>query len=100
MHSIIKDKARKYFQESVEIRQHLHRYPEVSYQEYETTKYIKQKLDALDIPHESPLETGCVAILEGEKPSDKVIALRADIDALPIHEEGDAKQALSLKMRA
>jgi len=46
----------------------------------------------LNIPYETPLETGCVGILKGGIESDKVVALRADIDALPILEEGTAKQ--------
>lgn len=92
MHSKIKQLAEKYFEDSVATRKCLHRYPEVSYKEFETTKFIKQKLDELDIPFESPLETGCVGILEGGKKSDRVIALRADIDALPISEEGEAKK--------
>ena len=92
MQSKIKELAEKYFQEAVKIRRHLHQHPEVSYKEFETTKFIKSELDKLGIPYESPLETGCVGILQGGKKSDRVIALRADIDALPITEEGDAKK--------
>lgn len=97
MHSKIKELAEQHFQEAVETRRYLHQHPEVSYKEFETTKFIKSELDKLGIPYESPLETGCVGILEGGKKSDRVIALRADIDALPITEEGEAKQAFISK---
>lgn len=92
MHSKIKELSTKYLSKSIKTRQYLHQHPELSFQEFETTKFIKDELDKLEIPYESPLETGCVGILEGGKKSDRVIALRADIDALPIHEEGDAKR--------
>ncbi len=75
----------------IETRRYLHQHPEVSYKEFETTKFIKAELDKLGIPHDSPLETGCVGIIEGAIESEKVIALRADIDALAMSEEGDAK---------
>lgn len=88
----IKHLAEKYHQEMIETRQYLHRHPEVSFKEFETTKFIKSKLDELGIKYESPLETGCVGIIEGEIKSDKVIALRADIDALAMEEEGDFKK--------
>lgn len=84
--------ARQYQNEMVAIRRHLHRHPELSYQEKETTNFIVDKLDELGIPTDRPLETGCVGILEGDQASDQVIALRADIDALPITEEGDHKK--------
>ncbi|RNC84709.1 MAG: amidohydrolase [Balneola sp.] len=83
--------SRTYKDEMIATRRHLHQYPEVSFKEFETTKYIKQKLGDLGIPFESPLETGCVGILEGGKKSNRVIALRADIDALPMEEEGKYK---------
>ncbi|WP_441001385.1 M20 metallopeptidase family protein [Fodinibius sp. SL11] len=86
-----KEKAKAYHGEMVNIRRHLHRYPELSYQEYETTDFIIDQLAELDIPVDHPLETGCVGIIEGKKSSEKVVALRADIDALPIIEEGNYK---------
>ncbi|WP_103665455.1 M20 metallopeptidase family protein [Gracilimonas amylolytica] len=92
MHSKIAELAKKYFSETVETRQYLHKHPELSFREYKTTEYIKSRLDELNIPYENPLETGCVGILKGGIASDKVVALRADIDALPILEEGTAKQ--------
>lgn len=82
----------KYHNEMISIRRYLHQHPEVSYKEFETTKFIKSKLDELGIPYESPLETGCVGVFEGGIKSDKVIALRADIDALAMNEEGDFKK--------
>lgn len=84
--------AQKFHPEMVEMRRHLHRHPELSYQENETTTYIIQKLEALGIEVDRPLETGCVGVLQGGKTSDRVVALRADIDALPIQEEGEHKQ--------
>lgn len=92
MHSRIKELSEANFSDTVALRRYLHQHPEVSYKEYETTKFIKAELHKLGIAYESPLETGCVGIIEGGIDSEKVIALRADIDALPIQEEGDAKQ--------
>lgn len=82
----------RYHDDMVSMRKHLHQYPEVSYKEYETTKFVKSELQKLGIPFESPLETGCVGILKGGKASDRVIALRADIDALAMEEEGEFKK--------
>lgn len=68
-------------------RRYLHAHPELSLEEYATTEYIIQFLEAEGVSYERPLKTGVVAYLEGQ--SDKTIAFRADIDALPIHEEND-----------
>lgn len=68
-------------------RRRLHRRPELSLREYETTEFIKQELRKMGIPIlDIPLETGAVAIIEGKNPG-PVSAIRADIDALPITEE-------------
>ncbi|HLR31371.1 MAG TPA: amidohydrolase [Fodinibius sp.] len=88
----LKERALQYQDEMVAIRRHLHRHPELSYQEKKTTEFIIDKLEGLVIPADCPLETGCVGVLEGGKDADRVIALRADIDALPISEEGVHKQ--------
>ncbi len=72
-----------------QLRRHIHKHPELGFQEYETTKLIKKELEsygvevlALDIP------TGAVGILKGTKDGpDTVTAIRADIDALPIVEK-------------
>lgn len=78
--------------EFIQHRRHLHRNPELSYKEFETSNYITTYLKSLGYEVHHPQQTGCVAILKGEK-SDRVIALRADIDALPIEEEGAFKSA-------
>ncbi|MFY0255274.1 M20 family metallopeptidase [Chitinophaga sp. 30R24] len=71
-------------------RRHLHAHPELSYREYQTAIFIEEKLTALGIPYERMADTGIVALLQGAAAvSDKVVALRADIDALPIHELND-----------
>lgn len=67
-------------------RRHLHAYPELSFVEKETSAYIKKQLTGMGISWQPMAENGVVAFIQGGKPSDRVIALRADIDALPIHE--------------
>ncbi|MGO2925916.1 MAG: M20 metallopeptidase family protein [Pseudolactococcus laudensis] len=70
-------------------RHYLHAHPELSFQEYKTTDYIISILETFpNLELQRPTETGVVAILKGGKPG-KTIALRADIDALPIQEETD-----------
>jgi len=88
----IKKLAETFHPEMVAMRRHIHRHPELSYQEFETTEFIADKLQDLGISVDRPLETGCVGVLKGGRQSDKVVALRADIDALPIQEEGDHKK--------
>ena len=71
----------------VDIRHHLHANPELSFQEFETSKYVKIALENIGISKiEHKANTGLVALIEGENPSVKTIALRADMDALPIKE--------------
>ncbi|MCR6721124.1 MAG: amidohydrolase [Chitinophagaceae bacterium] len=85
----IKKLAKEYAPDCVAIRHHLHAHPELSYQEFETSRYIQQQLSALGIPFEVKAETGVVGLIEGRNPSSRIVALRADIDALPIQEEND-----------
>lgn len=66
-------------------RQALHLIPELSFQEFKTTEYIRNTLSNLNIDYMTPLETATIVYLEGN--SDKTIGFRADIDALPIEEE-------------
>src|SRR6188768_1747326 len=67
-------------------RRHLHAHPELSYQEFETANFVKRQLDEIGISWKSMPNTGVVGFLQGEKSSDRTIALRADMDALPITE--------------
>ncbi|MEM9824533.1 MAG: M20 family metallopeptidase [Bacteroidota bacterium] len=83
----IKKLASQYYKDIVNIRRYLHQHPELSYQELETGRYISKQLKALGIQHEHGCaEHGVVGLIEGQQPGEKVIALRADIDALPIEE--------------
>ncbi len=72
-------------------RRHLHANPELSFHEYETSAFVKKQLDKIGIPWQPLADTGVVGIIEGAKPSDKIIALRADMDALPITEANDVE---------
>ncbi|MEX0647893.1 MAG: amidohydrolase [Balneolaceae bacterium] len=87
----IRKKAESHFDYMVQTRRYLHKNPEISFKEFDTTDYIIHELKKLGIQAERPLETGCVGIIEGKKPG-RVIALRADIDALAMEEEGDHKK--------
>jgi hippurate hydrolase len=84
--------SRSYFEEYRAIRRHLHAHPELSYKEFNTSKYVQAHLTQLGIPFSIMAETGVIAILKG-RPSDRVIALRADMDALPIQEENNVPYA-------
>lgn len=84
----IKKLSSKYHKETVEIRRHLHQNPELSFQEVQTGQYIAERLGDLGIPHQHGVaENGVVGLIKGKKPRSKTIALRADIDALPILEK-------------
>jgi len=72
----------------VEWRRDFHRHPEVAYQEERTSSVIKKFLESLDIPVTVSAKTGLRGVLKG-KAGGKTVALRADIDALPLKEEGD-----------
>jgi amidohydrolase len=85
----VKRLAEGLFGRAVADRRHLHAHPELSFAEYETASYVKTRLGEMGIPWESMAGTGVVGMITGDKPSDGVIALRADMDALPIEEVGD-----------
>lgn len=75
----------------VKWRRHLHKHPELSFHEYETVRYIEEILKSYsELTIQKLTETSVVAVLKGAKPG-KTIALRADIDALPITEEADVE---------
>ena len=85
---IIKEKAKQHFENVVAIRRHLHQNPELSKQEKETSEYICSILDTIEgIKYKSNVGGyGVYGFIKGNKPSNKTIALRADMDALPIKE--------------
>lgn len=85
----IKELARQLAPEFIEVRRHLHAHPELSYQEFETSRLVQQQLQKLQIPFEVKVATGVVGIIEGKNPTKRIVALRADMDALPIYEEND-----------
>jgi len=87
----IQNLAKTYFDEFVQVRHHLHAHPELSYKEFETSKFVQQKLKEFGIKHTVIATTGVVGIIEGKNPSKKIIALRADMDALPITEKNDVE---------
>jgi len=82
--------SERYYTEAVEFRQLMHRHPELSFEEFNTADLICNKLDQLLVPFKRGVGgNGIVATLKGKNPDSKIIALRADFDALPIHEETD-----------
>ena len=85
----IKALAREFHQEMIEVRRHLHQHPELSYVEFETSKYIQAQLTRMGIPFAVMATTGVVGIIKGKNPDKKIVALRADMDALPIQEAND-----------
>lgn len=85
----IKALAKQHQAENVLTRRHLHAHPELSYQEFETSKYIQAQLTAIGIPFSVIATTGVLGIIEGKNPNKRIIALRADMDALPIMEENN-----------
>lgn len=73
-------------------REHIHAHPELSYQEFETMKFVSDALTKIGIEHTTRVgDTGVVAIIRGEHHPIEMpcYGLRADLDALPIHEEND-----------
>jgi len=87
----IQDLSTEIYEEVVHNRRHIHANPELSFQEEKTAAFVKEKLETLDIEVQANVaENGLVGIVKGKKEgTDKVIALRADMDALPIIEENE-----------
>lgn len=79
-----------YLDEIIAVRRHLHANPELSFKEFKTAEYVAEKLTEFQIPFKKGIAgTGIVATVEGRNPSAKTIALRADLDALPIKEANE-----------
>lgn len=79
--------ARQYHAEVVANRRHLHAHPELSFQEVQTGKYVASKLAELGIDYKHGIAgNGVVALIKGKNPKKRIVALRGDMDALPIRE--------------
>ncbi len=86
----IKDSAKANHEYIVSLRRHLHQHPELSFHEYETQAFVEHKLREMGITDiEHVATTGIVALIKGKNPGKKVVALRGDMDALPIVEQND-----------
>ncbi|MEO6490504.1 MAG: M20 family metallopeptidase [Ferruginibacter sp.] len=85
----IKGLAALYAKEFISVRHQIHANPELSYEEFQTSKLIQEKLAGWNIPFELRATTGVVGLIEGKNSSKKIIALRADMDALPITEQNN-----------
>ncbi len=92
---MLKDKIKKlaaeYAEEFIAVRHHLHAHPELSYKEFETSKFIQQKLAGWNIEHKVIATTGVVGLIKGKNPDKRIIAIRGDMDALPITEENNVE---------
>lgn len=86
----IREKAQRYFSDIQAIRHHIHANPELSFQEVNTMKYVSERLTAWGVDHQAGVGgTGLVGLIKGKNPGNKCVALRADMDALPIQEDNN-----------
>ncbi|WP_215225354.1 M20 metallopeptidase family protein [Echinicola shivajiensis] len=91
---MLKDKVKalagEYLEQITINRRYIHANPELSFEEYKTSAFVASQLEEMGITNiEKKANTGLVALIEGKNPSKKIIALRADMDALPIVEQND-----------
>ena len=87
----IKDLAQKIHADVIANRRHLHTNPELSFEEYKTSAFVKAQLDSFGIEWKPLADTGVVALVKGDRPSGEVVALRGDMDALPITEANEVE---------
>lgn len=88
--TLIETRSAALFDELVQIRRHLHRHPELSFEEYKTSRFVSDKLKEFGIEKQYVVaKTGIVALIEGRNAAFNCVALRADMDALPITEITD-----------
>ena len=83
------------YEETLEIRRHLHEHPELSFHEVATSAYVEEKLKALGIPYQKGYATHGIAAMIDSGKAGRTVVLRADMDALPIEE--DASHAVCSK---
>ncbi len=90
LESKIKALAQAYLPDAIELRRFIHQHPELSFEEVKTGKLVASKLAEYHIPYQHGVaQNGVVGLIKGRNPSKKIIALRADMDALPIQELND-----------
>lgn len=87
----IKSLSKEYASEVVSYRRHLHANPELSYKEFNTAKYVAEKLRAFGLNPKEIATTGLIVEIKGKNPTSKSVALRADMDALPIQEANEVE---------
>ena len=94
LQSRIQSLSETHHPEWVALRRHLHAHPELSFQEHETMAFVAQQLTAWGVEHQTHVtDTGIVAHVKGTDPGSRLVALRADMDALPIQEANDVPYA-------
>ena len=91
LHTRIAERAASLFEKVKAYREHMHRFPELSYQEYDTSAFVKEQLQQLGIPFESKADTGITAVISGSNHTkgQACFGLRSELDALPIREQND-----------
>ena len=85
----VKELAHAYAPDTVQARRHIHANPELSFEEHQTAAYVRQVLESYGLKPVAMAETGLVALVKGRNPEKKTVALRADLDALPIVEANE-----------
>ncbi|RPD49964.1 amidohydrolase [Hymenobacter sediminis] len=75
--------------DTVAVREHLHAHPELSFKEHNTVAFVTEQLQQLGLQTQPIAGTGVVALIEGRNPGSRTVALRADMDALPITEQNE-----------
>jgi len=85
----VQQKAKAYTPHVIELRRYFHQHPELSYQEYNTAARVAEELRQLGLEPVPIATTGVIAEIRGKNPDKKTIALRADMDALPIEEKNN-----------
>lgn len=99
--STLKEKIRlqasSYASYFINVRHHLHANPELSYKEFETSKYVQARLSEFGIEFKVMGDTGVIGLIKGKNPTGRIIALRADMDALPIDEANEVPYKSKVK---
>lgn len=92
IHHIIRTRSNELFDKVKEYREHMHRFPELSYSEYNTMSFVAEQLDKIGIPYQKEVAgTGILGIIRSDKhrETDSCIGLRSELDALPITEQNN-----------